>query len=289
MSGVVAAQSRNPIELASVPAPQNAKRIAYGKDPLQFGELVVPATPGPHPVAIVVHGGCYLAKLGNYPPSAVALDNMHPMAIGLNEAGIATWNVEYRRLGNPGGGWPGTYLDVAAATDFLRMIAKEHQLDLTRAIAIGHSAGGHLAMWLASRSKIRKDSELFIEDPLKLRGAVNLDGPTDLELTRDVERDICGDPVVTQLMGGSRSEHPERYQAASPLQMLPSRVPQYILGGAMFGNQAGIYQAAARGAGETVPITVQPDAGHFLFIDPKSTMWPEVMKAVRAALSLQAK
>ena len=93
----VVAQSRSPLELATSPVPTGAVRIAYGSDPMQFGELRVPSTKGPHPLAIVIHGGSWLAKLGDLDPRAVAMDNMRPLATALNEAGIATWNIEYRR------------------------------------------------------------------------------------------------------------------------------------------------------------------------------------------------
>ena len=112
---------------------------------------------------------------------AVAMDNMRPLAAALTEEGIATWNIEYRRLGNDGGGWPGTFRDVASAADLLRTLAREHALDLTRVIAIGHSAGGHLAMWLAARPKMPQGSDVYSSNPLKLAGVVNLDGPGDLK------------------------------------------------------------------------------------------------------------
>ena len=154
-----AAQSRGPLELANATVPAGARRITYGSDPLQFGELRVPAAKGPHPVAIVVHGGCWVSKIENMDAKAVAMDNMRPLAAALTEEGIATWNIEYRRLGNDGGGWPGTFRDVASAADLLRTLAREHALDLTRVIAIGHSAGGHLAMWLAARPKMPQGSD----------------------------------------------------------------------------------------------------------------------------------
>jgi acetyl esterase/lipase len=111
-----AAQTSGPLDLATAPVAAGARRIAYGTDPLQFGELRVPSTPGPHPVAIVIHGGCWVARLGIMDERAVAIDNMRPLAASLAEAGIATWNVEYRRLGNAGGGWPGPSPRVSAST-----------------------------------------------------------------------------------------------------------------------------------------------------------------------------
>jgi acetyl esterase/lipase len=204
----VAAQSRNPLELATAPAPAGAIRIAYGSDPMQFGELHVLSTKGPHPLAIVVHGGCWLAKLGDLDPRAVAMDNMRPLAAALNDAGIATWNIEYRRIGSPGGGWPGTFRDVGSGADFVRTLTRDQQIDLTRVIAVGHSAGAHLALWLAARPKLMQSSELYVSNPLRVTGVVSLDGPADLKATIPLQRPVCGAPVITDLIGGSPEERP---------------------------------------------------------------------------------
>jgi acetyl esterase/lipase len=286
-TGVAAAQTRGPLDLANAPVPAGAHRIAYGTDPLQFGELRVPSTPGPHPVAIVVHGGCWLAKLGNLAPNAVALDNMRPVAAALTDAGIATWNIEYRRLGNEGGGWPGTFRDVGSAADFLRTLAGERQLDLTRVIAIGHSAGGHLAMWLATRSKLTNTSDLYVGNPLRLSGVVDLDGPADLKATIPLQQPVCGAPVVTDLLGGSPEERPERYRDGSPVERLPLGVPQAFFAGRMFAAQVPPYEAASKRAGDTVATTVLPTATHFVFIDPQSDVWPQVLSSVRRLLSMR--
>jgi len=202
----------------------------------------------------------------------------------LNDAGIATWNIEYRRIGNPGGGWPGTFQDVANAADFVRSLARENQLDLTRVIAIGHSAGGHLAMWLAARSRLAKNSNLYEKDPLRLSGVVDLDGPTDLKATISVQQPICGQPVITDLLGGSPDEQSLRYHDASPIELLPIRVPQEFFAGQMFAGQAAPYEAAAKKAGDSIATTVLPKAGHFVFIDPQSEVWPEVIASVRRLL-----
>jgi acetyl esterase/lipase len=285
LTGVATAQTRNPIELANAEVPP-ARRIAYGTDPLQFGELRVPATKGPHPLAIVVHGGCWLSKLGNMDERVVGLDHIRPVAAALTDAGIATWNVEYRRLGNAGGGWPGTFQDIARAADFTRTLAGANQLDLTRVIAIGHSAGGHLVMWLAARPKIPKTSELHTTDPLPLSGVIDLDGPPDLKATIPSQQPICGSPVITNLIGGSPEDRPERYRAASPIELLPLGVRQEIFAGRMFAAQVAPYEKAAKEAGDSVRSTVLADAGHFVFIDPRSDVWPQVIAAVRRLLSM---
>jgi acetyl esterase/lipase len=282
----LAAQSRGPAELANSPVPPGARPITYGTDPMHFGELRLPSTKGPHPVAIVVHGGCWISKLGTYDPRAVAFDNMRPMANALTEAGVATWNIEYRRIDQPGGGWPGTFLDVAAAADFLRTIAERERLDLNRAIAIGHSAGGHLAMWLAARAKIPATSDLYSKNPLPLAGAVNLDGPADLGAALSVEKQICGSPVITELMGGTPAARRDRYRAASPVEMLPYGGRQVFLAGAMFGSQVEPYTAAAKKSGDSIAATHFDKAGHFLFIDPESEIWPAVVRSVQRALGM---
>ena len=280
----VSAQSRSPVELATAPVPEGARRILYGTDPLQFGELRVPAGKGPHPVAVVVHGGCWLAQIGAMDPRAVAFDNMRPLAAALTDAGIATWNIEYRRLDHTGGGWPGSFQDVARGADFVRTLATSEALDLTRVIAIGHSAGGHFAMWLAARPRLPKSSDLYTDNPLRLVGVVNLDGPADLKATIAVQQPICGRPVITQLLGGSPDAQPTRYREGSPIELLPLGVRQEFFAGQMFAAQAAPYEAAARKAGESPRMTVLPSAAHFVFIDPQSDVWPQVLAGVRRTL-----
>src|SRR5579872_5792979 len=126
-------------------APRADARLRYGPDPLHFGDLRLPGGTGPHPVVVMVHGGFWRARFN--------LEYAGHLCAALAALGIATWNVEYRRLGDTGGGWPGTLLDVAAAADHLRTLAAPYHLDLSRVVAMGHSAGGHLALWLAARRR----------------------------------------------------------------------------------------------------------------------------------------
>jgi acetyl esterase/lipase len=281
-----AAQGRGPLELANAAVPEGAQRIPYGSLPLQFGELRVPSTKGPHPVAIVIHGGCWLSKLGTYPPEAVAFNNMRPLAAALTAAGIATWNIEYRRLGDDGGGWPGTFRDVASAADHIRALAPVHGLDLSRVISIGHSAGAHFALWLAARPKLPASSDLFTRDPLRLAGVVSLDGPGDLKATIALQRPVCGSPVITDLLGGSPEERPDRYRDGSPIEQLPFGIPQVFFTGQMFDTHSAPYEAAVKRAGDVVETIASPKAGHFVFIDPQSEMWPRVMTSVRRLHSM---
>lgn len=286
LSLALCAQEKSPLDLLNMQVPPGARRIAYGSDPLEFGELRVPAGKGPHPVVVIVHGGCWSAKLGNLDERAVSLDLLHPLAAAFAEMGIATWNLEYRRLGNAGGGWPGTFDDVARGTDHLRKIAGENRLDLNRVVAMGHSSGGHLAMWLAARSKLPRTSQLYAKNPLRLKGVVDLDGPPDLKATLPMQVPVCGAPVIVNLMGGTPEEQTQRYREASPVEMLPLGVRQEIFAGRMFAAQTPAYEEAAKRAGDTVHSVVMAQAGHFVFLDPGSAAWPEVVKSTRALLGM---
>src|SRR5262245_35551596 len=130
------------------PAPPADHRITYGSNEFQFGELRLPKGAGPHPVALVIHGGGWMSQYG--------LSYMGHMGVALTEVGLATCSIEYRRVGNQGGGWPVTFEDASRAADHLRTIAKTYPLDLNRVVAVGHSAGGHLALWLAARKHLPK-------------------------------------------------------------------------------------------------------------------------------------
>jgi acetyl esterase/lipase len=162
-----------PASIDSLPRRAPDRRIAYGEDPKQYGELRVPAGGGPHPLVVLVHGGCFKAAYAT-------AEYMAPIGDALKDEGIASWSIEYRRLGDPGGGWPGTYRDVGRGIDLLRSIAGQYGLDLSRVVVVGHSAGGHLAMWAAGRSRLPRESPLYSADPLPLRGAVDLAGPVDM-------------------------------------------------------------------------------------------------------------
>ena len=262
-------------KLSELPNPKPTARIPYGDDPLQFGDLRLPPGAGPHPVVVVIHGGCWRAQ--------VNIDHIGAFSDALTKAGVATWAVEYRRVGNPGGGWPGTFQDIAAAVDHLRNVANEHPIDLERVVAVGHSAGGHLVLWLGARGKIA-DTTLRGDDPLPLKGVVSLAGVDDLR--RALDEGVCDD-MAAELIGGRPDDVPERYAQGSPIELLatgPTGVPQHLINGARdpivpeaFGHA---YQAAAERVGEPVELTVLPDAGHFELIVPTTNAWPSVRDAI---------
>jgi acetyl esterase/lipase len=257
----------------ALPRPAADQRLAYGAGPFQFGELRLPSGRGPHPVAVVVHGGCWLAEYD--------LGHVSSLAAALAESGVATWSVEYRRVGDDGGGWPGTFLDVAAAADRLRELAEEFPLDLERVVAVGHSAGGHLALWLAARHRLPTDDPFKGRDPLPLVGVVALAGIPDLAAYAAPAG--CG-AAVPDLLGGALAEVPERLRRASPIELVPLGVPQTLVVGGLDAivpaEQARSYAEAARRAGDRVEVREVPKAGHFELIAPASTAWPTVRTAV---------
>ena len=259
----------------STPAPPADVRIPYGDGPFHFGDLRLPRdnSPGPHPVVAVIHGGFWRAKYD--------LEHIGHACAALTSQGVATWSIEYRRIGNEGGAWPGTFHDVGAAIDHLRVIAPEYNLDLKRVVAIGHSAGGHLALWAAARHRIPEGDTLYSPTPLPIKAVVSLAGVADLELSWEMN---LSNGVTEEFIGGSPDEVPERYAAASPHALLPSGVPQALVHGTDDENvpyEISVkYHAAAQSAGDKVTLVTLKRAGHFEVIDPKMPEWRKVVETV---------
>ena len=267
------------------------KRRYYGNLDYQFGDLRIPDNEGPHPVAVVIHGGFWRSAFG--------LDNVADLAKSLAKHGMATWSIEYRRVGQVGGGWPGTLMDAAQAVDYLTELAKNNNLDLNRVVTIGHSAGGHLALWLAARHSLPEDSVLkTMGAPLALQGAISLAGVADLSLMWEVHgisEETSGNKnnPVRELLGGSPVEVPERYAQASPIQLLPLGVPQVLIHGALDINvPIGIsqsYKNVADSMDEDVKLVEIPSAEHFKLIDPKSDAWQVVLEETLTLLKGERK
>ena len=272
-----------PADLQALPMQTPDHRLAYGEDPNQYGELRLPSPshPAPYPVVVLVHGGCWKARY------ATSRD-LAPMGDALKADGIATWNIEYRRLPQPGSGWPGTYLDVGHAVDYLRSIAERYKLDLNRVVVVGHSAGGHLTMWVATRQRVAKESALFVANPLPVRGVINLAGTIDMADNIPNMEATCGDTVVNTLLGGTPADVPGRYREASAINMLPLGIPQVLIWGAYdnFVPKAIVekYVSAAKQAGDSVRFVVIPGVGHFETASPTSSAWPSVHAAIQSLL-----
>jgi acetyl esterase/lipase len=261
------------IGIAVLEKAPRGEKFSYGDDPLQFGELYLPPGDGPFPVVVMIHGGCWLAQFDQA--------HMRSLAVAIRDQGYAVWNLEYRRVGNAGGGWPGTFLDVAAGTDYLRELARKRPLDLNRVVPVGHSAGGHLALWLAARSKLALQSDIYTENPLPLKAVLAMAPGVDIRFVSKTQ--ICGD-VINRLMGGTPTQVPERYNDAAPISHIPLGIPHTILTGDFDGyellGRSYFYSATAAGDKQLQHVTA-PESGHFEMIDPKTSSWPIVLEALQ--------
>jgi acetyl esterase/lipase len=243
-------------------------RIAYGPASAQVVELFLPkAGKGPYPVVVLLHGGCFLAEYQGLPQtSGIAAD--------LAQRGYAVWNVEYRKLGEDGAGYPGTFLDVADAVDRLKVEAEAHKLDTRRVVAVGHSAGGHLALWAASRAKLPKDSQLWRAGPLKIRAVVSLGGIGDLAPHAGVFAGACG-PSIAQVAP------PRTYAETSPAELLPTGVGVTMIHGefdhVMPPDTGQAYAARVRAAGDRAEAIEIKGVGHFDPVMPTTDAWKAVV------------
>lgn len=266
-----------PREFQSVPTTQPDFTARYGDDANNFGHVRLPEGSGPFPVAVLIHGGCFRAEFAK-------LDELSQLAEALRREGVATWNIEYRRLGQAGGGWPGTYRDVGQGIDHLRKLASVHPLDLNNVVIVGHSAGGHLALWAASRSKLSQDDPLFMPSPIQPRGIVNLAGLPDLRTHVRGYETACGRPVVHEMLGGEVGIAGQNGRSASPDERLPLGTSQRIVLGEFedFVPQplADAYVAKARAAGDDAQRVTVPGAGHFEIAAATSAAWPDVRRTI---------
>jgi acetyl esterase/lipase len=260
-------------EILTQPPPPADERIAYGPHASQFGDLRVPKGHGPHPVIIALHGGFWRAQYD--------LLHLGHLCAALTREGFATWSIEYRRLGEAGSGWPGTFEDVAAASAFVTTLMSKHRLDLKRVVTLGHSAGGHLALWLAGRHKLPRQNPFHATPVLQVKGAVALAPVSDLRLGEKLN---LSRGIVRDLLGGTPETVADRYALASPAELLPLGVPQILVHGTADNivpySMSTRYVSAAQQAGDPVTLESLPGVGHFEPIDPRSAAWPVVLKAV---------
>ena len=262
------------------PAP--TRHVAYGAAPSQFAELFQPAGQGPFPVAVIIHGGCWTKHFGG-------ITQMRNMAGDLAARGIAVWNVEYRRYDEEGGGYPGMYHDVAMAMDRLRTLAPEHQLDLSRIVLVGHSAGGHLAQWAGSRARLPRSSPLYVADPLPVPVVISLGGLADLRNEQALIKTSC-DRDMVQLAGVASAERPDIFSDTSPAEMLPAGVRTVLIHGE-FDNISPLrvgqdYARRAQAAGDAAEVLMLPGGSHYDEVAATSRSWPIVLEEIRKALAL---
>jgi acetyl esterase/lipase len=262
-------------------------KYQYGGDASQWGELFLPelTADGEHRgVVVVIHGGYWRSQYG--------AELGEPIAQDLAAHGMAAWNLEYRRAGN-GGGWPNTFIDVLAGIDKLHDLTTRHALNLGPVVALGHSAGGHLAVWAAGRGKL---AELGMADvdrqvprrqdatSVHLTGVVSQSGLLDLA---EAERLNLSNGAVSNLLGGPSSEYPQRHKYADPMTALPLTVPVMAVHGASDDtvplNQSKAYVDAGTAARMATRLVSVP-GDHFDLIDPKTPAYRTCRELVQSLL-----
>lgn len=254
--------------------------VRYGDSADQVGDLRVPFGRSSCPVAVLLHGGGWAEWWTR--------DLMDGLAVDLARRGFASWNVEYRRVGDSDGGWPHTFDDVAAAVDHLAELRTGHPLDLDRVVIIGHSAGGQLALWVAARPDA--SSHAMADRPgVSPAMVVSLAGVTDLvEADR---RGLGGEDAVAPFLGGRCDEAPGRYAATSPIALSPIRVPQLVVQGLADAlsdlvEMNARYAAHAHSSGDQVELLELPHVDHLGVIDPTASHWTSIVDRIRDCLAL---
>ncbi len=263
--------------------------IAREDGPATPGQLRLPAGPGPHPVAVVVHGGCW---------SAIAdPDYMSHLSDALTRFGWATWSPTFVRRDDVGGAWPGMLEDVGRAFDHLRTFAEPYRLDLSRIVTVGHSSGGHLALWLAARPSLRTSGDgarLRGVDPLRPIGVVGLAPITDLGDFHARSDRGCPASAVSDLLAGEPDRRPDRMALADPAGLLPIGVPQLLLSGELDWTvptaHVERYARCAAASGDPAEAHEVPDAGHFELVWPGHATWravtaPAIRRFLEAAIA----
>jgi len=238
-------------DILSLTPPKADVRLAYGSDENQFVDLRLPQGKGPHALAIAIHGGYWRAKYD--------LGYMGHLCAALTGKGIATANLEYRRVGNAGGGWPGTFADVRAAYQLLTQLSTknvsknvpQYEFDVRRVVVMGHSAGGQLGLCLAAHEK----------GPMAV---ISLAGVVDLQ-----------------------TEVADHYREADPMK-LAIGARQWLVHGASddvvppaFSRD---YVGAKQKMKEDARLVEIAGAGHFEVVDPRSGAWKEVERVVLEAV-----
>jgi len=252
-------------DILSQPQPLPDERVAYGADPNQFLEVRLPRTKGPHSILLNIHGGYWRAQYD--------LAHAGHLCEALRAAGIATFNTEYRRVGNPGGGWPGTFEDIRSVYRFVQQERSRFHLDVDKFVVMGHSAGGQLALCLAAH-------ETSVREAISLAGVVDLRKGYALHLSHD---------AVVEFLGGKPDAVSEHYREADPMELSIPHARQWLLHGRdddivppEFSRD---YVTQKKKAGESAELLEIPHAGHLELIDPASEAFMQVKSTVLTALA----
>jgi acetyl esterase/lipase len=277
-------------DLLERPRPEPDSTIRYGEAALQVVDLWLPKGRGPFPTVLMVHGGCWQSEIADR-------RIMNWIADDLRKRGVAVWNIDYRGVDRDGGGYPGTFADAAAAADVLRDHAVRHRLDISPLVAIGHSAGGHLALWLAARRAaslrppgplIPRGTPLISAHPLPIDAVVSLGGLPDLELAATPPGSGCGTEVIERLVGPPTLSSRHVYADTSVPRLAPLGVRQVLVNGLQDRiipiAYADDYAARMRAAGDEVEVRMLDRTGHVELIAPETEAWAAAVAEIDKAL-----
>lgn len=268
-------------DLLGRPSPKPGRSIAYGQDPLQRIDLWLPAGKPPFPTVLMIHGGCWLTDVADR-------SIMNWIADDLAKRGIAVWNIDYRGVDRAGGGYPGTYRDVAAAADLLVRDGAAYGLKTDRIVVVGHSAGGHLGLWLAARGALPRSSPLHADAPLRPAAVISQGGIPDLRAIGQAKGHGCGTEGALAMAGSPTADRPDVYADTSPPEMPASGVDEIQVNGDVDPIAppafAADYAAKRKARGQLVRSITVPATGHVELIAPDSRAWAEQVLLIEKAL-----
>ena len=272
-------------DLLNRPRPAPTQRVTYGPAATDVADLWLPEGAGPFPVVLMVHGGCWQKSFADH-------TIMDWAAAALRADGIAVWNIEYRGVDEAGGGYPGTFLDAARAADALRDNGAQYHLKTDRVVAFGHSAGGHLALWLAARPRLPASSPLAAANPLRITAVVNSGGLADLKASAPVTEPECLASIMDQLTGQPDRRRPDVFADTSPAELLPLGVHQVSVNGDLDRIAPPVlgqgYTRRAAAAGDAAEAVIVAHTGHVELISPGTAAFAVAIAHIRELLGLPA-
>jgi acetyl esterase/lipase len=277
-------------DLLERPRAEPSLTIRYGEDSMQVVDLWMPEGRGPHPTVLMVHGGCWQTEIADR-------RFMDWISEDLRARGVAVWNIDYRGVDRRGGGYPGTFVDAATAADALREQAPRHNLDISPLVAVGHSAGGHLALWLAARPAVNarprsllipRGSPVIAANPIPIHQVISLGGLPDLELAATPPGSGCGTEIIERLVGPPTMSSRNVYADTSVPRLAPLGVPQILINGLQDRiiptSYAEAYARRMRAAGDDVRVRMIERTGHVELISPGTAAWAAAVEEIERAL-----
>ncbi len=262
--------------------PEPDRTLSYGTDDHQVVDLWLPSGKGPHPTVLMLHGGCWTTKIADR-------TYMNWAAADLRSRGIAVWNIDYRGVDLPGGGYPGTFQDVATAADMLARVAPQYHLSIGHLVAVGHSAGGHLAMWLAARWNLPSTSILYTAHPLTVTSVVSLGGLPDLEAATHPPKGSCRASSATQLVGAASPSRPNVFADTSPAAMSIWSAQTTSINGALDiiapPDLANAFGDAMARKGKIIDRVTVANSGHIELVAPETPAWHLAVKIIMRGIA----